>query len=163
MYTYLKNNISPYTLLFLLGGIVGVCVAWPVESWVFNSVNFKIQDTLWGEIGIATFEELLKFIPLVLVLKYTKNWTPKKIILCAIAVGAGFGFMETIVYTARFYYMQGSYGLGWIVIGLIISRAMHMIYALAPALMIAYTNKKVWVFIGLVMGISLHALQNLTF
>lgn len=165
MLDYLKNKISPYSLLFISGAVLGVCVALPVENFVFNVLDIPLQQSLLGQFSIAAFEEILKFGPVLIALYFTKEWTTKKIIWYSVLSAAGFGLMEAITYSIRELVLFNHFGVfwPWYVCGQIIKKPlMHIIWTIVPGLSIAL-NKDRWIaptILWFIIGVILHTLNN---
>jgi len=163
---WLKRNISPYSLLFLAGAFAGVGIAWPVEDFVFNVLDWKLQSGFWGQIAIATFEEGLKFGLVLIALYFTKEWTAKKIILYTVCAALGFGFMEAVVYFVRATVTQPSvmFLFGYS-IGLVINLLCHIIFTLPAGLGLAYGYRRsipLYIpILGFLVSVSLHAFNNI--
>lgn len=154
-------------LLFVLGmatGLPALLLNLMVEKHtsLWSGSPIISNRLLYWWVGIGLNEELVKLLPLFLVLYFRKNFTaPYQGLLGGAAVGLGFAAVENIFYLDR-------YGTGTLLIRSVLTVPAHAFFTIPAGVCLAYSKRAAstlgvygWLIGGLLAAMTLHGMYNI--
>ncbi|MDQ3101479.1 MAG: PrsW family intramembrane metalloprotease, partial [Bacteroidota bacterium] len=101
-----REKIGWEIVVFILGSCCTFLV-WPITGWIVPILNLQLDGSIWNDlwytlIAIGLVEEIVKLVPLLLIIYFTKQADePFDLILYGSISALGFAFVENTLYLWR--------------------------------------------------------------